>query len=62
MLSDMFGANAVSPLIRGERLTVTVEQNDIHVDLSTLVSTLWDAGYGTVALSFHPIFIISILF
>ena len=38
MLSDMFGANAVDPLIRNEKLYLSVDEKKISVDLSTLVS------------------------
>ena len=38
MLSDMFGSNAVDPLIRNEKLNLSVDEKKISVDLSTLVS------------------------
>ena len=37
-LSDMFGPECISPLIRGDKMSVTVDDNTALIDLNTLVS------------------------
>lgn len=37
MLSDMFGPNSVSPLIRGDKMTVTIDDHTAFIDLNSLV-------------------------
>ena len=39
MLSDMFGAAAVDPLIRAEKLQLTVDNKNVVINLATLVRT-----------------------
>ena len=40
-LSDMFGPECISPLIRGDKMSVTVDDKTAIIDLNSLVSHLY---------------------
>ena len=39
-LSEMFGPECISPLIRGDKMSVTVDDKTALIDLNTLVGTV----------------------
>ena len=41
-LSEMFGPECISPLIRGDKMSVTVDDKTALIDLNTLVGTLFN--------------------
>ena len=43
-LTEMFGQECVNPLIKGDKMTMTVEGKMVNIDLSVLVSDLLLVG------------------
>ena len=44
-LGEMFGTESVSPFIKGDKLTVSVDNQTAVVDLNTMVSKCYLARY-----------------
>ena len=47
-LTEMFGQDCVNPLIRGDKMTMVVDDKTIYIDLTSLVQTYSRQSTGLI--------------